>query len=162
MQFGLGARGMSVEDRLRELGVVIPEPRAPGGNYVQAVTTGNLVYISGNGPLQADGTMITGKVGRDLTVEEGYAAARVTVIMCLAALRAEIGSLERVSRVVKLLGMVNCTEDFERHPEVINGASDLLVAVFGEKGKHARSAVGMQMLPFNIAVEIEMIVEIEA
>lgn len=153
---------MSVEERLRELGVVIPAPRPPAGNYVQAVTTGNLVYTSGNGPLRADGTMITGKVGRDLTVEEGYAAARVTAIMCLAALQAEIGSLERVSRVVKLLGMVNCTEDFARHPDVINGASDLLVAVFGDKGKHARSAVGMQMLPFNIAVEIEMIVEIDA
>jgi enamine deaminase RidA (YjgF/YER057c/UK114 family) len=124
------------------------------------VTTGNLVFLAGYGPFRPDGTFITGKVGRDLSIEEGYEAARVTIIGSLAALQTEIGDLDRVTRIVKLFGMVNCTEDFDRQPQVINGASDLLVEVFGEKGRHARSAVGMQMLPFNIAVEIEMVVEI--
>ena len=151
---------MSIEARLKELGVTLPQMSTPAANYVPAATTGNLVYISGHGPRRPDGTQITGKLGRDLTVEQGYEAARVTMVNCLGSLQAEIGDLERVVRIVKVLGMVNCTEDFERHPQVINGGSDLLTEIFGERGKHARSAVGMQMLPFNIAVEIEMIVEI--
>ena len=151
---------MTVEDRLKDLGLSLPETPTPAGNYVPAVRSGNMVYVSGHGPRHHDGTMITGKVGRDLTVEEGYAAARLTMLNCLASLKAEIGDLERVQRIVKLFGMVNCTEDFDRHPEVINGGSDLLTALFSERGKHARSAVGMQSLPRGIAVEIEFIAEV--
>lgn len=151
---------MTIADRLHDLGLELPPVRPPAANYVSAVTTGNHVYISGHGPYRPDGTMVTGKLARDLSIEQGYAAARITMLACLASLQAEIGDLERVARIVKLFGMVNCTEDFDRQPQVINGASDLLVELFGEKGRHARSAVGMQMLPFNIAVEIEMVVEI--
>ena len=151
---------MSVEARLKELGITLPSGYAPAANYVPAVTTGNLVFISGHSPRREDGGQVTGKLGRDLTVQQGYEAARLTMVNCLASLKAEIGDLDRVTRIVKVLGMVNCSEDFEAHPQVINGGSDLLTEVFGERGKHARSAVGMQMLPFNIAVEIEMIVEI--
>jgi enamine deaminase RidA (YjgF/YER057c/UK114 family) len=151
---------MTIAERIKELGLQFPATRPPAGTYVPAVTTGNLVFLAGYGPFRPDGTFITGKVGRDLSIEEGYEAARVTIIGSLAALQTEIGDLDRVTRIVKLFGMVNCTEDFDRQPQVINGASDLLVEVFGEKGRHARSAVGMQMLPFNIAVEIEMVVEI--
>lgn len=151
---------MSVDDRLKELGLSLPQTSAPAGNYVPTARSGNLVYVSGHGPRRADGTAVAGKVGRDLTVEEGYEAARLTMLACLASLKAEIGELDRVVRIVKLFGMVNCSEDFERHPDVINGGSDLLVALFGERGKHARSAVGMQSLPFGIAVEIEFIAEV--
>jgi enamine deaminase RidA (YjgF/YER057c/UK114 family) len=151
---------MSVEQRLRELNITIPPPGRPVANYVGAVRTGNLVFVSGHGPRRPEGGSVTGKLGRDLTVEQGYEAARLCILAGLASLQAEIGDLNRVRRIVKLLGMVNCTEDFAEPPQVINGASDLLVAVFGEAGRHARSAVGMQMLPSNIAVEIEMIVEV--
>jgi enamine deaminase RidA (YjgF/YER057c/UK114 family) len=151
---------LSIEDRLIELGVKLPAGYPPAANYVPAVTTGNLVFISGHSPRREDGTQVTGKLGRDLSVEQGYQAARLTMVNCLGSLRNEVGDLDRVQRIVKVLGMVNCSEDFEAHPQVINGASDLLTEIFGDRGKHARSAVGMQMLPFNIAVEIEMIVEI--
>lgn len=150
-----------IEAKLTELGIRLPEASSPVANYVNAVTTGNLVFLAGKGPKQSDGTYITGKVGRDLTEEEGYAAARLVAINQLAALKAEIGDLDRVNRVVKVLGMVNATEDFTNHPEVINGFSDLMVEVFGDKGKHARAAVGMGSLPRNIAVEIELIVELK-
>lgn len=153
--------GADVDAKLAELGIVLPEPSAPVANYVNAVRTGNLVFMAGKGPKEEDGSYITGKVGQDLTVEEGYQAARRTAILQLAALKAEIGDLNRVKRIVKVLGMVNATPDFEDHPEVINGFSDLMVEVFGEKGKHARAAVGMGSLPRNIACEIEMIVEVE-
>ena len=133
---------------------------APLANYVPAVRTGNLVFLSGHGPFQ-DGQLIRGKLGDDLEVEAGAEAARAVMVQLLASLRAEIGSLDRVSRIVKLLCMVNCTPDFGQHPAVANGASDLLVELFGESGRHARSAVGMQSLPMGMAVEIEMIVEIE-
>lgn len=152
---------MSIESRLAELGITLATPRPPQANYVSAVTTGNYVYLSGTGPYRPDGTIMTGKVGDTATLEDGQAAARLTMLALLANLRAEIGSLDRVKRIVKLLGMVNCTPDFQQQPEVINGASDLLVEVFGERGRHARSAVGMAALPRNITVEIEMIVEIE-
>ena len=151
---------MNVENRLKELGLTLPETPTPAGNYVPTVTSGSMVYVSGHGPRKPDGSHITGKVGRELTVEEGYAAARLTMLNCLASLKAEIGDLDRVQRIVKLFGMVNCTEDFDRQPEVINGGSDLLTAIFGDRGKHARSAVGMQSLPRGIAVEIEFIAEI--
>ncbi|MBK9545069.1 MAG: RidA family protein [Dehalococcoidia bacterium] len=151
---------MTVAQRLNELGIELATPRPPQANYVSAVRTGNLIFLSGTGPYLPDGGLVTGKVGGELTVEQGYAAARWAMLALLANLQAELGDLERVARVVKLLGMVNCTVDFTRQPEVINGASDLLVEVFGERGRHARSAVGMFALPRNIAVEIEMIVEI--
>lgn len=151
---------MAIADRLKELGIQLPAQRAPAGSYVGAVTTGNLVFISGHGPYRPDGSLISGKVGSERTIDEGYEAARLTMLNCLATLEAEIGSLDRVRRIVKLFGMVNCTEDFDRQPQVINGASDLLIEIFGENGRHARSAVGMQMLPFGITTEVEMVVEV--
>jgi enamine deaminase RidA (YjgF/YER057c/UK114 family) len=153
--------GPDVMAKLAELGITLPEVTPPVANYVNAVQTGNLVFLAGKGPMQEDGEYITGKVGRDLTQEEGYAAARRTAIVQLAALQAEIGDLNRVKRIVKVLGMVNAVPDFANHPEVINGFSDLMVEVFGDRGRHARAAVGMGSLPRNIAVEIEMIVEVE-
>jgi len=156
------AQREDVEEKLVKMGIVLPDLGTPVANYVHAVTTSdNLIFLAGKGPKKADGTYITGKLGRDLTVKEGYEAARQTGILQLAALKGEIGDLNRVKRIVKVLGMVNCTADFGDQPEVINGFSDLMVEVFGERGKHARAAVGMYALPRNIAVEIEMIVEIE-
>jgi enamine deaminase RidA (YjgF/YER057c/UK114 family) len=152
---------MTVGERLRDLNLEIPVPSTPVANYVGAVRTGNLVFVSGHGPVRPDGSFVTGELGRDVSLDDGYEAARLTAIQCLASLQGEIGSLDHVRRIVKLLVMVNCTEEFDQHPRVANGASDLLVALFGESGRHARSAVGMQMLPLNIAVEVEMVVEIE-
>jgi len=152
---------MKAEEKLKEIGLELPTAVQPVANYVTAVRTGNLVFLSGQGPLHEDGTLITGKIGSDLTQDEGYEAARRVALGLLASLKTEIGDLDKVRRVVKLLGMVNCMPDFIDQPKVINGASDLLVDVFGDKGKHARSAVGMNALPMNIAVEIEMIVEVE-
>lgn len=149
------------EKRLSELGIILPEASAPVANYVNAVRVGNLLFLSGKGPTQNDGSRITGKVGVELSTEEGNRAARVVGINQLAVLKAELGDLNKVKRIVKVLGMVNCNPDFTQQPQVINGFSDLMADVFGEKGKHARSAVGMGSLPGNIAVEIELIVEIE-
>jgi len=151
----------SPEAKLAELGITLPETGAPVANYVNAVRTGKLVFLAGKGPRQPDGKYITGQVGRELTVQQGYDAAKLTAINQLAALKAEIGDLSRVKRIVKVLGMVNAGADFTQHPQVVNGYSDLMVAVFGEKGKHARSAVGMSSLPLGMAVEVEMIVEIK-
>ena len=153
---------MKAEEKLKEIGLELPPAVQPVANYVTTVRTGNLVFLSGQGPLREDGTLIAGKIGSDLTQEEGYEAARRVGLGLLASLKTEIGDLDKVRRVVKLLGMVNCMPDFIDQPKVINGASDLLVDVFGDKGKHARSAVGMNALPMNIAVEIEMIVEVES
>jgi enamine deaminase RidA (YjgF/YER057c/UK114 family) len=147
--------------KLEELGIELPEPAAPVANYVNAVKTGNLLFLAGKGPNKPDGTMITGKLGVDLTIEEGYEAARLTGISQLAVLKAELGDLNKVKRIVKVLGMVNSAPYFEDQPAVVNGYSDLMVAVFGDKGKHARAAVGMGALPSGIAIEVEMIVEIE-
>ena len=152
---------MGAEARLVELGLVLPEQPKPVANYVPAVRVGNLLFVSGHGPYNDGKTKIEGKLGRELTVEEGYQTARNVAMNCLASVKAELGSLDRVKRFVKLLGMVNCTEDFREPPKVINGCSDLLVDLFGDAGKHARSAVGMQALPFAIPVEIEMILEVE-
>lgn len=149
------------ESRLRELGIVLPTPSQPVANYVHAVRVGNLLFLAGKGPSKPEGGYITGKVGTELSVEKGYEAARLTAIHQLAVLKAELGDLKKVKRIVKVLGMVNCNPDFANQPEVINGFSDLMVQVFGERGKHARSAVGMIALPRNMAVEIEMIVEVE-
>ena len=151
---------MNAEDKIKKLGIDLTHPAAPVANYVPAVRTGNLVYVSGKGPTQSDGTMMSGKVGSDLDIDQGYEAARLVGIQLLAALKEHLGDLNRVSQVVKVLGMVNSSPDFEDHPKVINGCSDLLVSVFGENGKHARSAVGMGSLPGQIPVEIEMIVEV--
>jgi len=151
---------MDVERRLRELGLRLPPPATPVANYVPAVRTANLVFLSGHGPLAEDGRLITGKLGSDLTVEQGYEAAKLVALGLLGSLKGLIGDLGKVRRIVKLLGMVNCDSTFMEHPRVIDGASDLLVEVFGDSGRHARSAVGMNGLPFNIAVEIEMVVEI--
>ena len=151
---------MNAEDKIKNLGIDLTNPAAPVANYVPAVRTGNLVYLSGNGPTQSDGTMMTGKVGSDLDIDQGYEAARLVGIQLLAGLKEHLGDLNRVNQVVKVLGMVNSSPDFEDHPKVINGCSDLLVSVFGENGKHARSAVGMGSLPGQIPVEIELIVEV--
>lgn len=151
----------SPEEKLKAKGIVLTTPGAPVANYVNAVRVGNLLYLAGKGPSKPDGTYITGKVGKDLTIEQGYEAAKLTAIAHLSVLKAELGDLSKVKRIVKVLGMVSCTEDFKDQPKVINGYSDLMVEVFGEKGKHARSAVGMYALPSGIAVEVEVIVEIE-
>lgn len=149
------------EAKLSELNIQLPPSPTPIANFVGAVRTGNLVFLSGQGPLKGDGTVITGVVGKDLDIDQGYEAARVVGINLLAALKAEVGNLNKVKRIVKVMGMVNAVTDFAAHPKVINGHSDLMVEVFGERGKHARAAVGMGSLPGNIAVEIEMIVEVE-
>ncbi len=152
---------MTIEEKLSEMGLMLPEPPAPVGNYVGTVQTGTLLFVSGHGPRRLHAsTIIAGKVGRDLTTEQAYETAKVVMLNCLASVKAALGDLDRITRIVKLLGMVNCTEDFTKHPQVINGASDLLIALYGDAGRHARSAVGMQQLPMNIPVEIEMIVEV--
>lgn len=155
------AQKIDFDKRLKDEGIELIALANPIGNYVKAVRTGNLIFLAGQGPVRADGTYITGKVGKDLTLEQGYAAARQTGIALLSTLKSEIGDFNKVKRIVKVLGMVNCTEGFTDQPKVINGFSDLMVSVFGDRGKHARSAVGMYALPLNISVEIEMIVEVE-
>lgn len=152
---------MNAEARLAELGITLPTRMAPAGSYVPAVQTGNLLFLSGAGPIGEDGKPVCGKLGRDMDVAQGQAAARLVALQLLATIRQELGSLDRVKRVVKVLGMVNCTPDFGEQPQVINGASDLFIELWGDAGRHARSAVGMSSLPVGIAVEIEMIVEVE-
>ena len=149
------------EERLKEKGIVLTVPSAPVANYVNVVRVGNLLFLSGKGPGKPDGSYVIGKVGKDLTIEQGYEAARLAAISHLSVLKAELGDLSKVKRIVKVLGMVNCTDDFKDQPKVINGYSDLMVEIFGEKGKHARSAVGMNSLPLGIAVEVEVVVEVE-
>ena len=149
------------EEALSRLGLELPPLQQPVANYVSAVRTGSLLFLAGAGPaVPPGGEMLTGKLGRDLSVEEGYEAARSVGLVQIARLKNELGELSRVGRIVKLLAMVNSTPDFIDHPTVINGCSDLLVEVFGDAGRHARSAVGMANLPFGIPVEIEMIVEV--
>jgi enamine deaminase RidA (YjgF/YER057c/UK114 family) len=153
---------MSAEKKLKELNIDLGAVSAPVANYVNAVRTGNLLYLAGKGPRPGkDGRRPKGKVGRDYTVEEAYQHARTVGLDLLAVMRHELGSLDKVKRVVKVLGMVNASPEFEDHPKVINGCSDLFVQVLGDKGKHARSAVGMGSLPMGIPVEIEVIVEVE-
>jgi enamine deaminase RidA (YjgF/YER057c/UK114 family) len=154
---------MGAEANLKAKGITLPTPNAPMANYVTSVRAGNLLFLSGHGPSREAAKGPTkGKLGRDLTVEQGYQSARDVGIALLATTRAALGSLDKVKRVVKVLGMVNCTEDFPDPPKVMNGCSDLLVEVFGDTiGKHARSAVGMASLPMGIPVEIEMILEVE-
>lgn len=152
----------TVDEKLKELGIELIQPTAPVANYAKAVRTGNLIYLSGHGPTKADGKDITGKVGKDLTVEQGIEAAKRTAISLLSTLKVELGGdLSRVKRIVKVNGWVNCTDNFKDQPKVMNGCSDLLVAVFGPNGKHARTSLGTNALPSNIAIEIEMIVEVD-
>ncbi len=155
---------MTPEEKILDIGLTLPNPAAPMANYLPSlrIKTGDthLVFISGQAPRGSDGNMVTGKVGADLTTEEGYHAARLAGISMLAILRAEIGNLDNVRRVVKLLGMVNTPPDFTEQSQVINGCSDLMVEIFGDLGRHSRSAVGMNSLPSDIAVEIEGIFEV--
>ena len=151
-----------IETKLKELNIELPPIGQPIANYVHVVRSGNLLFLAGKGPSNANGEFITGKVGKDLTIEEGQAAARLTAINQIAVLKAELGNLNKVKRIVKVLGMVNCDTDFTDHPKVINGCSELFAQVWGDdNGVGARSAVGMGSLPGNIAVEIEGIFEIE-
>ncbi|RLB77095.1 MAG: RidA family protein [Deltaproteobacteria bacterium] len=151
----------TIEKRLTELGINLPELPAPIANFKPGIITGNLLYLSGQGPVLENGKLATGKVGRDISVEEAYEHARRTGLVLISAMQQLLGNLDQVKQIVKLLGMVNATPDFTQHPKVINGCSDLLVEVFGDKGQHARSAVGMGSLPGNISVEIEAIIEID-
>jgi enamine deaminase RidA (YjgF/YER057c/UK114 family) len=153
---------VSAEKRLKQLGIDLGTVSAPVANYVNAVRTGNLLFLAGKGPRAVNGVRPQGKVGREYTAEEAYQHARTVGLDLLAVMRQELGSLDKVKRVVKVLGMVNAVPEFADHPKVINGCSDLLVEVLGEAGKHARSAVGMGSLPMGIPVEVECIVEIGA
>jgi len=153
---------MTPEDRLSELGLSLPEPPKPVATYVGAVQAGSILFVSGHGPVKEGEHLFIGKLGRDMDVEEGRRGAELVMLNMLATIKAHLGDLDRVTRVVKLLCLVNSAPDFGRQPEVANGASDLLVQIFGPaRGAHARSAVGMGALPFGIAVEIEGIFEVE-
>ena len=152
---------MKTEQRLKELGIELAPASGPLANYVNAVRTGNLLYLAGKGPGLPGQPMPSGKVGRDFTIEQGYEYARQTGLSLIAVMKAELGDLDRVTRIVKVLGMVNALPEFGHQPEVINGCPDLFVEVFGERGKHARSAVGLGSLPRGIPVEIEVIVEVD-
>ncbi|MBI3107001.1 MAG: RidA family protein [Candidatus Rokubacteria bacterium] len=153
---------MGAETRIKDLGISLPQPAKPVGNYIPGVRVGNLLYLSGHGPVRVDGQPTArGKVGRDLSTEEAYKIAREVGINLLGSARVILGSLDKVKRIVKVLGMVNSADGFGDQPKVINGFSDLMVEVFGENGRHARSAVGMAELPMGIPVEIEMILEVE-
>lgn len=150
-----------IATRLAELGLTLPAAYPPGGTYVPFVRTGALVFLSGQGPMRAQGGLATGKVGAGVSLAEAHGHARAVALGLIAVLaQAADGDLDRVARIVKLFGMVNAVPDFTAHPEVINGASDLFVAVFGEAGRHARSAVGMASLPRGITVEIEAVAEL--
>ena len=154
---------MNIEERIQELGLVLPPPPRPVGNYLPGVLAGDLLFMSGVGPRRPDGSAITGRLGGGMTVEQGYDAARFVALNMLANVRAVLGSLDRIERVVKTLGMVNCTPDFDAMPGVINGFSDLFVELLGEAhGRGARSAVGMAALPGGIAVEVEMVLRVRA
>ncbi len=148
------------EQKLAALGVTLPPVPAAIANYVPAVRSGNLVFLAGQVAKGADGKIVAGKVGRDFTEAQGAEAARTCAIQLLAALKAEVGELAKVKRIVRVGGFVNCTEDFTAQPKVVNGASDLLVAVFGEKGRHARAAVGVNSLPAGAPVEVELVAEV--
>ncbi len=150
---------MRPEEKLEKMGLEIPEMPEPVASYLPGVKAGNFLFISGQLPADAEGLQYTGQVGSDLTVEQGYEAARLCALRCIAVMRGELGDLSRVKRVAKVTGFVTAAPDFTDHPQVVNGASDLLLEVFGEAGKHARAAVGMSGLPLGAAVEVEMVVE---
>ena len=151
---------MKTEQRLQELGIELATPTSPMANYVNAVRTGNLLYLAGKGPGLPGKPLPTGKVGREFTVEQAYVHARETGLSLIAVMKAELGDLDRVKRIVKVLGMVNCMPEFTDPPKVINGASDLFVEVFGDKGRHARSTIGVAALPADAAVEVEGMFEV--
>jgi enamine deaminase RidA (YjgF/YER057c/UK114 family) len=151
---------MTAEQALASLGITLPTPPAPAGSYVPVVVTGSLAFVAGQIPVEAGQVKFKGKVGRDVSIEAGQQAARLCTVNALAQLKTALGSLDRIKRVVKVTGFVNCEPSFADQPKVINGASDLLVQVFGEKGRHARAAVGVSSLPMESAVEVEFIVEI--
>jgi len=161
MAVPVGAQEQTPEQKLAALGITLPAVDAPVANYVKAVRSGSLLFTAGHGPCGTLTKDQIGKVGGTLSVEQGVAAARATGVCLLATLKTELGSLSRVRRIVKVLGMVNSAPDFPDHPKVMNGFSDLMVAVFGERGRHARSSVGVAALPGDMAVEIEMIVEVD-
>jgi len=150
------------ERRLSELGLTLPQPPPPIANYVGAVTAGNLVFVSGHGPWRDGSFQYLGKLGEELDLDDGREAAKLVMLNCLASLKSEIGDLDRVHRIVKVLGLVNSEAHFSRQPEVIDAASDLLTAIFGDRGLHSRSAIGVAALPRGISVEIEMVVELTA
>lgn len=152
---------MDPEEKLKQLGIALPAVRPPLANYVPAVRTGNLLFVSGHGPAALPGVKTAGRVGAELTQEEGYQAARAVCLQLLATVRNTLGSLNKVRRVVKVLGLVNSDPNFFNQPAVMNGCSDLLVEIFGERGRHARSALGTSVLPNNIPVEIELVLEVE-
>ena len=151
----------AVEARLMELGIDLPDVPGSLANYVGAVRTGNLIYLSGRLPMRAGQVAFKGKLGREVSAEDGYQAARLSALNVVSTLKAEVGDLDQVRRIVKLLGMVSSDPDFTEQASVLNGASDLLVEIFGDKGRHARSAFGVAALPMNACVEIELIVEVE-
>jgi enamine deaminase RidA (YjgF/YER057c/UK114 family) len=158
--FSITAVAQDVEQKLKDLKIELIKPSVPLGSYVKAVRSGNLIFLAGHGPTKTDGSLLTGKVGKEVTLEQANHAARQAGIALLSTLKAEIGDLNKVKRIVKVLGMVNCTDNFADQPKVMNGFSDLMVSLFGEKGKHARSSIGVNALPSNMTVEIEMVVEI--
>ena len=151
-----------IEKKIQAMGIVIPESPTPVASYVTCVQTGNLIYTSGQGCKKNGIPVYTGKLGKDVSIEEGYEAAKISIINCLAILKEYLGSLDKIKRIIKLLGFVACTPEFDQQPKVINGASDLLLKIFGKQGEHARSAIGTNALPSNMLVEIEMIVEVDA
>lgn len=151
---------MSIDQKLADLGITLPTPKPPIANYVPVVKTGDLLFVSGQVSVDGSGTVTTGKLGAGMSIEDGRAAARLCAINVIAQVKAAAGDLDKVVRIVKVVGFVNSTLEFTDQPAVINGCSDLLVEVFGDKGRHARSAVGVASLPFNAAVEVEAIVEI--
>lgn len=151
---------MRIESRLLELGITLPPTPAPGGIYTPVVVVDHLAYVSGQVPYGPDGKIVTGRVGSDMTEEQGAAAARTVALTMLATIKASLGTLDRVKRIVKVLGFVNCTPEFQKHPAVMNGFSNTMVEIFGDAGKAARSAVGMGSLPFNVPVEVEAVLEL--
>ena len=154
-------KNIDPEERIKALGIQLIPPTAPIANYVKVVESGNLLFLSGHGPDKPGGGQVIGKVGVDLTMEQGQEAARFTAISLISTLKAHVGDLNKIKRVVKVMGLVNCDAAFTQQPQVMNGCSNLLVDVFGDQGKHVRTSVGTNALPNNIAIEIEMIVELK-
>ena len=159
--FSLNSLAQTPEENLKSLKIQLPSASAPVASYVNAVRTGNLIFLAGKGPRKENGEYITGKLGDSLNIQQGYEAARLTGINQLAVLKEILGDLSKIKRIVKVNGYVNSTNNFYNQPQVINGYSDLMIQVFGEKGRHARTAIGVNTLPMNIAVEVEMVVEVE-
>jgi enamine deaminase RidA (YjgF/YER057c/UK114 family) len=157
----IGTWAQSPEQKLAQLQIVLPPVQEVNGSYVDMTRVGNLIFLSGKGPLQANGEYIKGKVGSDLTIEQGYAAARLTAVNQLAVLKKALGDLKKIKRIVKVNGYVNADSNFFDQPKVVNGFSDLLLEIFGEAGRHARTSIGAAALPMNMAIEVEMIVEVE-